>query len=290
MVNLSQSNILIYGCGKMASSLVDIWIQNNTFKSIYALSKSGVAKYQTNNSVNCICDLNGIDTSNIDIVLIGVKPTQFVDIIDELKKFDPNKTVFVSIMAGISIDTIKKAIGEKYQIVRTMPNTPVGIGKGVVGIFPFDLSEKVLQIFQPCGVVYPCENEEELHIITATSGSGVAYIYNMIHIMSKVAHKLGVSNIMLAEYVNAYSSYGASGLYSKTITDAISNQNPQFSGQFLIDDVVSKGGTTEAALKIFNEEVDTFENIIKKAMFAAHDRSVQISKIIETDIKNKLNN
>lgn len=288
MSNLTDINLLVYGCGRMASSLVDNWVHNNTFKSIFALSPSCVPKYQNNSSVQCISTLDDVQTNEIDIVLIGVKPTKFVEIIDELKKFDPAKTIFVSIMAGISIDTIIKALGENYKVIRTMPNTPVSIASGVIGIYPFDLSQNVLEMFQLCGVVYPCENEEELHIVTATSGSGVAYIYNMIHIMSKVAHKLGISNVMLAEYINSYSSYGASGLYSAEITNAINNQNPKFSGQHLVDDVVSPGGTTEAAMHVFNNEVDTFENIIKKAMFAAHGRSIEISKTVDTEILNKI--
>jgi len=172
-------------------------------------------------------------------------------------------------MAGISIQTIQEKLGSN-KVVRSMPNIPTQIGQGMtVFCASSDIDRKDLFIVQnlinTTGKSMYVEKEVMINAATAVSGSGPAYVFYFMNAMVQAAIKLG------------FSSSEAEFLVGQTFTGAVQLQNrSKESHQQWIDKVSSKGGTTEAAIKIFNK-FDT-ENTINEAIFAANNRAEELGK------------
>lgn len=162
---------------------------------------SGVCKM----SEITVCDIsaeclkkyeNGIKTSQnnadavlCDYIVLAVKPFILSKVLDEIKNYDIEDKVFVSIVAGVSVAEIKSVLGENAKVVRVMPNTPAQVGAGMTVVAKPDdcvsdaeLSE-VLKIFDACGKT-EIMAEEMINTVTGVSGSSPAYVFMMIEAMA----------------------------------------------------------------------------------------------------------
>ena len=170
-----------------------------------AIANGVVASGICKKSEITICDINaemlkkyesGINTSqnnedavSCDYVILAVNPFVLSKVLDEIKDHDIKNTVFVSIVAGISVKEIKSVIGENAKVVRVMPNTPAQVGEGMTVIAKPDdcvsdteLSE-VLKIFNACGKT-EIMAETMINTVTGVSGSSPAYVFMMIEAMA----------------------------------------------------------------------------------------------------------
>ena len=170
-----------------------------------AIANGVVASGICKKSEITICDINaemlkkyesGINTSqnnkdavSCDYVILAVKPFVLSKVLDEIKDYDIKDTVFVSIVAGVSVAEIKSVLGEGAKVVRVMPNTPAQVGEGMTVIAKPDdcvsdaeLSE-VLKIFDACGKT-EIMAETMINTVTGVSGSSPAYVFMMIEAMA----------------------------------------------------------------------------------------------------------
>lgn len=156
-------------------------------------------------------------------------------------------SLLVSFAAGITIDTIKKWIGNKKQAVaRVMPNTPAAVGEGVYGWAVSDEVTKgqmtqLKKLLGGIGTEIYVERESDIDIVTALSGSGPAYFYLQAEKMIETAVAMGLSKEQ-AEMAGRKTLIGAAALLAA---------HPEVSLSTLRQNITSKGGTTEAALKSF---------------------------------------
>ncbi len=208
-----------------------------------------------------------VETS--EIVLIAVKPQDFEDVLREIKPWIDERKLVVSIAAGITTAYIEKIFGKNVRVIRTMPNMPAMIASGITAVCPGRYAKKTdvetaCKIFNHLGKTVIVQ-EQEMDAITAVSGSGPAYLFCFLECLMKAAQALGLKEDLSKELV-ASTFLGSALLLDQQKADPGA----------LRAKVTSKGGTTEAALAIF--EKNKLEEIIAQALQAARKRAEELSR------------
>jgi pyrroline-5-carboxylate reductase len=208
-------------------------------------------------------------TEGADTLVLAVKPQ---DMRAALSGFSGNlhKKLVISIAAGITLEALSRWLGGHRKLVRCMPNMPALIGAGVTGLYAFpdvdrDERQKAETILSAVGDVVWLAEERLLDPVTAVSGSGPAYVFWFIEQLAASAEQLGIpreSALKLA----LKTVLGAAQLA------AASDRSPAE----LKKQVTSKGGTTEAALKVFDDE--KLAERLARAIAAASRRGEELGK------------
>ncbi|MEY3240230.1 MAG: hypothetical protein RIR11_1668 [Bacteroidota bacterium] len=202
-----------------------------------------------------------------DLLILAVKPQDSGQLFEQIKPFIQPDQVFISIMAGVKLDKIATALGVE-KVIRAMPNLPAQIGAGVTAFTSTDPVTRielvmVQNLLSTTGKTLYVEKEDMIDAATAISGSGPAYVFYFMKAMIESAQTMGFSESE-AELLVIQTFTGAVDLYNKT----------DLSCQEWIGKVASKGGTTEAALRVFNEK-ELYNDIMAGAM-AARDRAREL--------------
>jgi pyrroline-5-carboxylate reductase len=172
-------------------------------------------------------------------------------------------------MAGVTINTIQEGLGVK-KVIRTMPNLPAKVGKGVTS---FTESKEVSRVelltvrslLDTTGESIHVETEQFIDASTGISGSGPAYVFYFMQSMLEAALKMG------------FSPNDSKVLVSQTFEGAVKLFNESdLTPEKWMDRVASKGGTTRAALD--SMEDNNVKELIKEAAYAAFDRATELGK------------
>jgi pyrroline-5-carboxylate reductase len=205
-------------------------------------------------------------TSAADVLVLAVKPQDIRAAVKVLSGLD--QKLIISIAAGVRTDALSRWLGGHRKLVRCMPNTPSLIGAGIAALYALpEVGEsdrkRAESILRAVGEVVWVEEERLLDPVTALSASGPAYVFWFIEQLAASGEKLGLekqTSLKLAmEMV-----LGAAKL-------AAQSADPP--GE-LRKQVTSKGGTTEAALKVFEQE--RLAEKIMKALEAASRRGSEL--------------
>jgi pyrroline-5-carboxylate reductase len=207
-----------------------------------------------------------------DIIFIAVKPYHAEKLFFRINPLVRPDQLLISIMAGVTIQSIKGATG-LTKIIRAMPNLPAKIGKGLTS---YVASPEVTRIelltieslLDTTGKSVLVSDENFIDASTGISGSGPAYVFYFMQSMMEAALQMGFTENV------------SKTLVSQTFTGAIElfNQN-SLSPNSWIKKVASKGGTTQAALDSMDD--NNVGELIKQAAFAAFDRAVELGKVNE---------
>ena len=182
-----------------------------------------------------------------DTLVLAVKPQDMRAALASIASVIRGKLV-ISIAAGVKLDALSRWLGGHRKLVRCMPNTPALIGAGISGLYaPPEVSpderKRAETILGAVGEVVWLPEERLLDPVTAVSASGPAYVFWFIEQLAGSAEKLGIEK-GTALKLALHTVLGAAQLA------ASSSESPAT----LRKNVTSKGGTTEAALKVFDEE------------------------------------
>jgi pyrroline-5-carboxylate reductase len=182
----------------------------------------------------------------------------------------PDARLFISIAAGITLDRITTALGDGARAIRVMPNAPAMVGQGMAALVRAPGASRAdeafaLRIFGAVGDAVALADETLLDAVTALSGSGPAYVYLFV----KALADAGVSEGLTPEL--------AVRMALKTLRGAEENmrRSPMTAAE-LIRIVASPGGTTEAALRKFDDL--RFSDIVAHAVHAAAERSRELGR------------
>jgi pyrroline-5-carboxylate reductase len=202
-----------------------------------------------------------------DIIILGVKPHYLVELLKDVAPHAPESAVMVSIAAGITLGQMERIW--PGALVRTMPNTPSQVGKGVTGLsagsrVSDDQVRSVREVFETVGSVLQVE-ESSLNALSTFSGSGPAFVYFFIERFVEVALEHGFTTKQATTMVQGTFA-GAMDLLES------SGKTPQE----LREAVTSPGGTTQAALEVY--EAADLNAIIRKASAAAIARAEEMAK------------
>lgn len=211
----------------------------------------------------------GLDArmETMDVIILAVKPQQLRDVVGELLPH-VRRQLLLSIAAGIRASDISRWLNGYDKVVRSMPNTPALIGKGITGLYALPgVSEAQRQMAQSImhavGNTLWLEREDLMDAVTAVSGSGPAYVFYFIEAMQQAAQELGLSEDQGMQLAIATFN-GASQL-------AMHSSEPL---AVLRERVTSKGGTTYAALASMNQS--HIKTSIVKAIKAAAQRGKEL--------------
>lgn len=211
----------------------------------------------------------GSEVAAADVLVLAVKPQQMREVAHSLSPQVSGQLV-LSIAAGIRAVDLSRWLNGHQAIVRTMPNTPALIGKGVTGMTASsgvtpEQRATADAILQAVGQTVWLEDENQLDAVTAISGSGPAYVFYFLEAMQQAAVELGLT----AEqgYALARATFtGASALAEQSSEPA----------SVLRERVTSKGGTTYAA--ITSMQAAGVGEAIAAAMHAAAKRSREMGE------------
>lgn len=264
----------ILGCGKMVQAIVlgnkDSFINKEIELHAYTPSKSKAQNLAEQVSGKWYEKME--DIPQCDYYLLGCKPQNFSELADELAPLIlklKNKISIISILAGINTATIFEKLGTP-NIIRVMPNTPCMIGEGMTAIYfspKLDDSKKsfVDGFFKKISKNLCFEEEDWIDKITPFSGSGPAYIFEVVRILSEKLSSMGVPGTD-AQMVMEQTFIGALKLL----------QDSNDTAEALRDNVTSKNGVTYEALKVLKE--NELEKTFGLAMDKAYERAVDMSK------------
>ena len=199
------------------------------------------------------------------IVVWAVKPQTFKDAAAQTRAHTED-ALHLSVAAGIRSDSIAQWLGSE-RVVRTMPNTPALVGKGMSalyarpGVSPAE-RESVQAIMATTGEYLWVDSEKQLDAVTALSGSGPAYVFYFLEAMARAGTAMGLSAEQ-AHQLAVGTFVGASELARR------SDESPAV----LRQRVTSKGGTTYAALQSMEKDGvgEAFERAMKAAEQRAHE-------------------
>ena len=281
---MAKNKLYFIGYGHMAEAIYQR-LDKSLFENICLIEKDDDRRIsidkKKHGKTQLLKSLQGIKFCNSDIVILAVKPNQIKSICNEINSLIIEKKdlpVVISIAAGVTTTSIKDYIIQEnlshlqnfLNIYRAMPNLCASNGDSITGLFGSSVSDitnsknTVSEIFNSVGEILWVKKEADLNIVTAISGSGPAYIFYIMEIMINSAQELGLSEKDAKKLVAmTLIGSGKMGLSIQNLKEQISK-------------VSSKGGTTEAALKVFEKE--NLSLIFNRAIEAAHARSKEISQ------------
>ena len=281
---MAKNKLYFIGYGHMAEAIYQR-LDKSLFENIFLIEKDDGRRIdidkKKHGKTQLLKSLHGIKFCNSDIVILAVKPNQIKSICNEINSLIIEKKdlpVVISIAAGVTTTSIKDYIIQEnlshlqnfLNIYRAMPNLCASNGDSITGLFGSSVSDitnsknTVSEIFNSVGEILWVKKEADLNIVTAISGSGPAYIFYIMEVMINSAQELGLSEKDAKKLVTmTLIGSGKMGLSIQNLKEQISK-------------VSSKGGTTEAALKVFEKE--NLSLIFNQAIEAAHARSKEISQ------------
>ena len=235
-------------------------------------SKLSEIKRQHKGIRTCPSNLSAIEDATIAILC--VKPDVVPTVCAEIRDVSIRRPVLlVSVAAGVSVDLLQKWTAGTQPIIRCMPNTPVAVGCGMTALYAnrhvVGAHKKLCKdIFATVGSTVWLEHEEDMHIVTALSGSGPAYFFRFTEAFEKAAKELGCPP-EIARKLAIQTLYGAATLAAEGRCDL----------SVLREQITSKGGTTERGLQVL-EQVG-IDQIAHAVLSAAALRSTEISNQLE---------
>lgn len=203
-----------------------------------------------------------------DVVVLGVKPYQVLDLLSELREQLPSRAVVISLAAGITLAQMEAALGEGQPVVRAMPNTPISVGEGAVGLMRGgavgeEQHALVHALFARAGLAVDI-TEEQVHAFIGAAGSLSAFVFTIIEAMTDEAVRLGLKRD-LADALVQQTVRGAATLLLETGTHPAVAKNG----------VSSPGGTTVQGLAAL--ERAGVRSGVAAAMAAAAQRSREMT-------------
>lgn len=202
-------------------------------------------------------------------VVLAVKPQDSAAVLEEMSSAQDADKVVISIVAGLSIASIRSRLGKGPSVIRVMPNMGAQVRASISGyaVDPgegmFDVDFPVL-LLKSIGEAVEVE-EESLDLVTAVSGSGPAYFFMMAEALEDAAVEQGMPRDV-AKMLARETLWGAAKILRETGRDAAELRKA----------VSSPGGTTLAALGVFEEE--GFMRIISRAVYAARKRAGELTQ------------
>jgi pyrroline-5-carboxylate reductase len=213
--------------------------------------------------------LKGTTSVLVTVLILAVKPQVMPAVLAEVQPSVGRQTLVISIAAGISLDKLSKGLGTE-RIVRTMPNTPAQIGRGVTGAVGLKISEADVAttnaLLKAAGEVLWFTEEAKLDAVTAVSGSGPAYVFYFVEALAVAAMRQGLD------------SETAMFLARQTVSGAVAlmEADPTPVSQ-LRENVTSPRGTTYAALQVLMGP-GGLEDLMDKTVKAARRRSEELGR------------
>lgn len=265
--------IVFIGCGSMAEAIIAGMLQ----AEIVSRKQIAVTNKQDKERLLYIEKTYGVKTSydkkllldQADTVVLAMKPKDVKDSLEEVRPYIREDQLVISVLAGVLTSAIEAMLGKKVAVIRTMPNTSAQIGYSATALAAGSYAKEedlayAEKLFQTIGLAKTV-SEEDMHTVTAVSGSGPAFIYYFVEAMKKAALEAGMDP-ETADALITQTVIGAGKMLEESGEPA----------ELLRKKITSQGGTTEAGLETLQEK--DFERIIMACIHSARNRSLDLGK------------
>lgn len=266
MLHRMKPRIVFLGNGNMGWSILSGALEANVIEPADVLVVEPLQRAADRAAQRGVTIGSLRDASNADVLVLAVKPQSFQSLAADLAPL-PSRCVVVSVMAGLSSESIRAALGPNAAVVRVMPNTPARVGAGIsaiclgAGATESDLAVP-LALMHAVGKVVRV-TEEQMFAVTATSGSGPAFVLRMAEAMERAAIAEGLEPETARTLVQQ-TIFGTAKLMIETGDDPAA----------LRAAVTSKGGTTAAGLDAMSAA--GFDDAVVAAIHAATARGIEL--------------
>jgi len=272
---LQKSTIAFIGAGNMSRAIISGLVSGNYPTDAIMASNPSTPKLDgLKAEFGILTTQDNVEAINFaDVVVLSVKPQLMAEVCAAFsEKCDLTGKLFVSVAAGINAARLQEMLGGQFPLIRTMPNTPCALGKGVVGLYASpEVSDEQKAFAQSLmantGEVITVDQESMIDGVIAAAGSSPAYFFLFLEAMQKKAIDLGFSNEQSRIMVQQ-AMLGAAEMVC---------HNPQLELSELRAQVTSKGGTTAKAVEHLQNS--GLEDIVAGAMQAAIDRAREMSEL-----------
>lgn len=269
---MHQFDITIIGGGAMGSALVAGILKNEfidaTRITVCDPSNDSLKRLATQHKIKTSCDTDK-NIAHAEWIILAVKPQVMSEVLKSIKPHLNPDQIVISIAAGVALTTMVKALAHD-RVVRIMPNTPAQVGCGMSawiateGITDGD-KQLIREFLKSLGEEIELRSDDEIDKATAIHGSGPGYIFYMLEALQQAGIDLGFSRD-IATKLAVQTLYGSGVLARESGTEPAK----------LREQVTSKGGGTEAALNVLNDE-HVREDFIK-AVQAAYTRYQELAQ------------
>ncbi len=267
---MNNQRIGFIGAGNMARSLIGGLISSGVKSDRLFVTdpNEDIRKSFTKDfSIKTFADNQEL-VEQCDVIVFAIKPQVLKMVATEINA--KNSALYLTIAAGIPSESLNNWLGSNKAVVRSMPNTPSLVLSGASGLYAnSQVSEEQKEIaesiLRAVGITVWVDDEAQLDAVTALSGSGPAYFFMVMEAMEKAGIELGLS-AETSRLLAIQTGFGATKL-ALEMDDA---------PEELRKKVTSPGGTTEQAIKTFEEK--GLVEIFSLAMKAARDRAEELAK------------
>lgn len=272
---LDGQKLLLVGCGKMGSALLQGWLNAGLEAAQFFVQEPNPDAALADLGVHLNVDTGALREAAPSVIILAIKPQLAVDVLPSIALLAAPETLVISLMAGVSINTMSDLLGGEAAFVRTMPNTPAAIGAGMTALYASsgtqdDQKAAAEALLAAVGQTVWLDTEKALDAVTAISGSGPAYLFHMVEALAAAGVNLGLPQDMAAQ------------LAMQTIIGSASMlREDEADPRQLRVNVTSPGGTTEAALDVLMGDSGGLVDLMRRATQAAAARAGELAKIGE---------
>jgi len=265
---VARDGLVLLGCGKMGTALLTGWLAAGVPAASVWVIEPNPADGLARTGVHLNAGLPPAPA----VALLAVKPQMMAAALPALRALGGGGTLVISIAAGTTLATFEAALGPRTPIVRTMPNTPAMVGRGITALCgnasatPGDL-DLARALMAAVGEVVTLDGEHQIDAVTAVSGSGPAYVFHLIEALAAAGEAEGLPAGIAMQLARATVS-GAGEL---------AHRSPDSAARLRID-VTSPGGTTAAALAVLMDAETGLPPLLRRAVQAAADRGRELAK------------
>lgn len=254
MTTQPSQRIAFLGCGSMNESILAGLLAAGLDPALVTATvrraeRAGELRERHGVDVRATGDDDGANIAAVldaDVVILGVKPVGIVPLAREIASALKPSAVVLSVAAAVSIAMIEGALREGQAVIRSMPNTPSRLGRGVLSISAGstagpELMERARDLLRPAGTVVEIP-EQQVDALSAVSGSGPAYAFYLAEAMAAAGVGLGL-DAGLSELIARETVAGAGFMLAEEGADAATLRRA----------VTSPNGTTQSAIQTFEE-------------------------------------
>jgi len=270
--------LTILGCGNMGRAFLAGLLSNDivTPQLLTIVERRADRCEALKSEFKCRAFTSLSDAPQSNYLLLAIKPQDLHAAAESICAAISPETTVISILAGVSLQVLQKALNGHAKLVRAMPNLPAIIGAGMTAFVATNVLKDqerldIQQIFSAVGEVLELKDEKLLNGVTAVSGSGPAYVYYFLQAWRLAAQDLGLTekqaNRLICQTVK-----GATELWEES----------DYNSDSLRQRVTSKGGTTEAAHRVLEESqvAAVFRRAINRAATRAEELELLVKETL----------
>ena len=254
------------GCGNMGGAIVDGWRTGGLELGNVTVIRPSGTPVEGTRTVTRAADAGAPPR----LVVLAMKPQKLDEVAPDLRRFLSARTVVVSLLAGVEVESLRQRFLGAGAIVRAMPNLPVAVRRGVTGLYSADADAETQRLlndlFSALGFAMWMADEAKLAALGSVAGAGPAYVARFIAALAKAGQKRGLSD-EIAAIIARETVLGTSWMAAST------NE----SMESVAKRVASPNGTTEAGLAVLDRD-DVLDDLIAVTIEAAARRGAELAE------------